>query len=130
MSVTSLKEYTDHHLHNHAPFVVSVANLSADILPVWSTVNDALCIMDVSSFRSTSRAGRFGRIFQVNEDDTGFAFVITWHRADRVGKVGLFVDNHVVSASSRQSSEQTSEVTVGVEIDWLLRVDVEQLNNV
>jgi hypothetical protein len=116
--------------HNHATFVVSVADLFANVLGIWTAIYDALGIMDIPTLGSTPRAGWFGWIRQVNEDDAGPALVVTWNGSDRVGKVRLLVDHHVVRTTDWQAPKETSQVSRVRESYGLLGVDIKKLRHV
>jgi hypothetical protein len=113
--------------HGQCILVVSVANLTADILSIWTVVDNALGIVDVAVLPCATRAAGLGWILHINKDDTCSASVVTRYGTDRVDHVGGFVGNDIMSTANGKTSEMASEILLVAEDDGLLGLDVDEL---
>jgi hypothetical protein len=110
-------------VHGQCVFVVSVADLTSNVLQIRTLVDQTLCIMDISIVGSTTGADGFGRVLQVDKYDAGSASVVSRHRTDGVREAGFFIDDDVVCTASRQGIEMSGQILCIAESDWLRRVN-------
>lgn len=112
--------------------VVSVADITALVTLVGSTVDNALSVVHVAIALGTSKRLGVGRISEIEEVQTGQAVgVCSWLGADGNGVLELLVDNNIVSSANRQQFIiMTGKIRLCVKDNGLLGVDLEKLSKV
>jgi len=112
--------------------VVTVADVTALVALIGSTVDNALRIVDVTITLGASKRLGLGRISEIEEVKTGSTVgVCSWLSADGDSVLELLVDNNVMSTANRQKSvEVASKVLLGVKDDRLLGVDLQKLGKI
>lgn len=109
-------------------FVVTVADITAEVLLIRATVDEALSIVDVTVTSGATRGGRVGGVAEVNEDQPGAAGAGTRLGADSNGVLLLLVDDDVVGGAGGKAVPVAGKVTGVAEGDRAGGVNVQQLS--
>lgn len=96
-------------------FIVSVANLAADVFGVGAFVDEALCIVDIAIFGGASGLAWVRGVRDVDEDEAAFAGRVTGLRTGGDDVVGGLGDDDVVGTSDRELVEPAGQVGFGGE---------------